>query len=84
MNGPKLLSSVSEKGGLFDEIFSKNSNLDDLSISFPAFLFTTVQKLHNILVSPKLVNTVITDLDSSKVPDTDYTQAVVVKNFHKY
>ena len=79
-----MLSSAYEKGRLFDKIFSKNSNLDDLSIFFPAFFSRIIPKLNNILVSPKLVNKVITDLDSSKVADTDYTQVVVVKNFHTY
>ena len=36
-NGPKVLSSASDKVKLFVQNFSKNSNLDDSDISLPVF-----------------------------------------------
>ena len=38
-NDPKVLSSASDKAKLFAESFFKNSNLDDLGISFSFFTF---------------------------------------------
>ena len=38
-NSLEALSSASDKAKLFDENFSKNSNLDDSGISLPAFWF---------------------------------------------
>ena len=54
-NGLEVLSSTSDKGKLFAENFSKNSNLDDSRISLPVFLSGTNMKLHNISVTPKMV-----------------------------
>ena len=51
---PELLSSVSDKAKLFAENFSKNSNLDDASISLPVFFSRTNLKL-NISVTPVLM-----------------------------
>ena len=44
----EVLSSASDKRKLFAENFSKNSNLDDLSISGPVFPSGTNLKLRNI------------------------------------
>ena len=65
-NGPKALSSASDKAKLFREIFPQNSIFDESCISLPAFLSRTNVKLSNIFVTPKLVKNVIIDLDSSK------------------
>ena len=65
MNGPEVLSSVTDKKKLFARIFSKNSNLDGSSISLSAFPSSTNLKLHNIHVTPKLVKKVVTNLDLS-------------------
>ena len=46
-NGPEMLSSASDKAKLFDENFSKNSNLDDSGISLPVFPSRTNLKLLN-------------------------------------
>ena len=62
-NGPKVLSSTSDKTKLFAENFSKNSNLDDLGISVPVFPCRTNLKLGNISVTPKMVKKVIMNLD---------------------
>ena len=59
-NDPKVLSYASDKAKLFDENFSKNSNLDDSVISLFAFHFRPNLKLHNISVTPKIVKKVIT------------------------
>ena len=53
LNGPEVLSSASDKAKLFAENFSKNSNLDDSSISLPVFPSRTNLKLDNISVTPK-------------------------------
>ena len=65
MNGPEVLSSVTDKKKLFARIFSKNSNRDGSGISLPAFPSSTNLKLHNIHVTPKLVKKVVTNLDLS-------------------
>ena len=79
-NGPEVLSSASDKAKLFARNFSKNSNLDDSGISLPVFPSRTNLKLHNISVTPKMVNKVITNLDSSKVSGPDCIPVVVLKN----
>ena len=57
-NGPKVLSSASDKAKVFAENFSKNSNLYDSGISLPVFPSRTNLKLH-ISVSSKIVKKVI-------------------------
>ena len=79
-NGPEVLSSASDKAKLFAKNFSKNSNLDDSGISLPVFPSRTNLKLHNISITPKMVNKVITNLDSSKASGPDFIPVVVLKN----
>ena len=79
-NGPKVLSSGSDKAKLFAENFSKNSNLDDSGISLPVFLSRKNLKLRNISITPKMVKKVITNLDSSKASGPDCVRVVVLKN----
>ena len=53
-NGPEVMSSTSDKAKLFSENFSKDSNLDDSSISLPFFPSRTNLKLLNQgLMQPK-------------------------------
>ena len=61
-NGLEVLPSASDKAKLFAKNFSKNSNLDNSGISLLVFYFRTNLKLHNIPVTPVVVN----NLDSSK------------------
>ena len=63
ISGPEVMSSASDKANLFAQNVSKNSNHDDLGISLPVFLSRTNLKLHNISVTPKMVTTVLTNLD---------------------
>ena len=80
-NGLEVLSSASDKASeLFTESFSKNFNLDDSGISLPVFSSTTNLKLHNISVTPTMVNKVIMNLDLSKASGPDYISVVVLKN----
>ena len=79
-NGPEVLSSASDKAKLFAKNFSKYSNLDDLGISLPIFLSRTNLKLHSISVTPKMVKTVITNLDLSKASSFYCIPVVVLKN----
>ena len=80
-NGLEELSSVSDKIKLFAKTFSKNSNLDDSGISLPVFLSRTTLKLHNISVTPKMVEKVIMNLDLSKASGPDCIPVVLLKNF---
>ena len=73
-----MLSSASDKAKLFAQNLSKNSNLDDSSISLPVFPSRTILKLNSISVTPKIVKKVIRNLDfseTSSVPD-----CMVLKN----
>ena len=74
-----MLSSAFDKVKLFAKNFSKNSNLDDLSVSLPIFLSRTYLEL-NISVTPKMVKKVITNLESSKISGSDCIPVVVLKN----
>ena len=75
-----MLSSATDKAKLFAKNFSKNSNLDYLGISLTVFPSRTNVKLHNISVIPKMVEKVITNLDSSKASGLDCIPVVVLKN----
>ena len=59
-----VLSSASDKAKLFAKNFSKNSNLDDTGISLPVFPSRTNLKLRNVPITSKMVEKVITNLDS--------------------
>ena len=76
-NRPEVLSSAPDKAKLFAENFSKNSNLDDSSISLPVFPSRANLKLFDISITPK----VITNLDSSKASGPDCISVVVLKNY---
>ena len=65
INGPEVLSSASDKAKLFPKNLSKNSNLNDLGIFLPVYPSKTNLKQHNISITPKMVKTVIVNLDSS-------------------
>ena len=73
-------SSVSDKAKVFAKNFTKNSNLDNLGISWPVFPSRTNLKLHNISATPKIVKKVITNLDSSKASGPSCIAVVVLKN----
>ena len=75
-----MLSSASDKAKLFAENFSKNSNLDDSSISLRVIPSQTNLKLHNISVTPKIVQKVIMNLDLSKASGPDCIPVVLLKN----
>ena len=74
-----MLPSASNKAKLFRENFSKNSNIDDSGISLPVFSSRTNLKLHNISVTSKMVEKVITNLDLSKASGSDRIPVVVLK-----
>ena len=77
---PDVLSFASDKGKLFAEFFSLNSNLDGSGISLTVFPSRTNLRLHNISVTPKMVRKVVTNLDLSKASGLDYIPVVVLKN----
>ena len=76
----ELLSPMSDKAKLFTENFSKNSNLNDSGISLPVFPSRTNLNLHNVSVTLKKVEKVITNLDLSKASGPDCIPVVVLKN----
>ena len=80
-DGPRVLSSASDKAKLFAQNFFKNSNHHDTGISLPAFPSRTNLKLHNISVTPYLVKKVIMNLDMSKASGADCIPVVVLKNY---
>ena len=63
-NAPKVLFVASDKTKLFNENYSKNSNLDDSGIYLSVFPFVTNLKLHIITITPKLVKNVVINFDS--------------------
>ena len=79
-SSPEGFSSASDKAKLFAKNFSENSNLHDSGISLSVFPSRTNLKLHNIFVTPKMVEKVITNLDSSKASGLDCIPVVVLKN----
>ena len=74
------MSSASDKAKLFAENFSKNSSLDDSGISLPVFCSATNLNLHNISVTPKMVQRFIMNLDLSKASCPDFIAVLVSKN----
>ena len=74
-----MLPSASDEAKLFATNFSKNSTCDDSGISLPIFLNLK-------LLTPKMVNKVIANLDLSKRSGTNIIPAVVLVslNFHTY
>ena len=79
-NGPEVLSSASDKVKFFAENVSKNSNLDDSGISLPVFPSRTNLKLHNISVTPKMVEKIVRNLDLLKASGPDCIPVVILKN----
>ena len=79
-NGPKLLSSASDKAILFAKNLYNKSDLDNSGISLPVFPSRTNLKLHNISITPTMIKKVITNLNSSKVSGLDCILVVVLKN----
>ena len=75
-----MLPTASDKGKLFAETFSKNSNLDDSVISLPVFPSRTNLKLHNISLTLKMVEKVIMNLNLSKASGPDCIPVVFLKN----
>ena len=74
------MSSASDKAKLFAKNFSKNSNFDESGASLQVFPSRTNLKLHNISVTPKMVQKVIINLDFSKSSGPDGILVVVLKN----
>ena len=75
-----MLPAAPDKGKLFAETFSKNSNLDDSVISLPVFPSRTNLKLHNISLTLKMVEKVIMNLNLSKASGPDCIPVVFLKS----
>ena len=76
----EVLSSVSDKSKQLVENFSKTYNLDDSGISLSVFPSRDNLKLYNILVTLKMVEKVIMNIDLSKVSYPDCIPVVVLWN----
>ena len=76
-NSLKVLSSASDKAKSFAKIFFKKSNLYDSGISLPVFPSRNNLKLHNISITPKIVQKVITNLDSLKTSGPECIPVVI-------
>ena len=76
-NSLKVLSSASDKAKSFSKIFFKTSNLYDSGISLPVFPSRNNLKLHNISVTPKIVQKVIRNLDSLKTSGPECIPVVI-------
>ena len=59
-------SPASDKANLFAKNFYRNSNLDDSGISLPVFPSRTNLKLHNISITPTMIEKIM-NLDSCRV-----------------
>ena len=79
-NDLEALSSTSDKAKFFAKNFSENYNLDDSGISLPVLPSKTNLKLRNISITPKIVQRVIMNLDSSKAFGPNCIAVMVVKN----
>ena len=64
-NDPEVLSYLSDNAKLFVVILSGNSDIDGSRISLLVYPSRSSQKLHDIHVTPKMVEKVIAELDSS-------------------
>ena len=58
----------------------KNSNLDDSVMSLPVLPSRTNMNWHNISITPKMVEKVITNLDLSNSFGPDCIPVLVLKN----
>ena len=54
-NNAEVLPSTSHEAKLFANLFSKNSNTNDLGVSLPSFHSRTNMKQHNISITPEMV-----------------------------
>ena len=65
---------------MISETLPKNSNHDDTGIVLPVFPSRTNLKLHNILVTPNLVEKVISNIGFSRASAPDCFVVVILKN----
>ena len=74
------LPPASNQAKLFAKNVSKNSNLGDSCIFLPVFPSRTNLKLHNMSLTPKIAEKVITNLDLPKASGPDCIPVMVLKN----
>ena len=77
--GLEVFSPASDKAKLLAKNYYKNYNLDDSGISLPVFSSITNLKLLNISITPKMVQKIKTNLDTSKVSGPDCIPVVLLK-----
>ena len=74
------LPSASNQANLLAKNVSKNSNPGDSCIFLLVFSSRTNLKLHNMSLTPKIVEKVITNLDLPKASGPDCIPVMVLKN----
>ena len=79
-NNSEVLSSACDKAKLFAKNFSKNSNLNGLSISLLVSPSRANLQLHNISILSRMAEKVTTNLDSSKESGPDCIPVDDLKN----
>ena len=77
--GLEVFSPASDKAKLLAKNYYQNYNLDDSGISLPVFSSITNLKLLNISITPKMVQKIKTNLDTSKVSGPDCIPVVLLK-----
>ena len=75
-----MLSSASDKVKLFAKNFSKNTIFDDSGIFLPVFIYASTNLKLHISITPKMVEKVIMNLDSSKASGPNCIAVVILKN----
>ena len=75
-----MLFSAPDKAKLLAKNFSMNSNLDDSDFSLPNFPSRTNLKLHNISVTPEMIEKIIINPDLPKASGPNCIPVVVLKN----
>ena len=80
VNGPKILSSSSDKAILFAQMFSSNSTLDGQGHPLPEFPIRTNINLTNFKITPSDDAKSIRRLENFKAVGPNVIPVVVLKN----
>lgn len=84
INGPKVISSSSDKAKLFFMTFASNFMLDDKGHPFLDFPQFTEYKLSNIFITGQEGWWLIKSLDTKNITGPDEIPVGVLKNINSY
>ena len=79
IHGPEVLTSSKDKAQVFARQFASNSTLDDRNHPLPDFASRTDKVLQDIVITPKLVASVISNLDPTKATGPDGIPVIVLQ-----